>query len=87
MPAYRDIEEELQRVIAEKFGLQWPFPASVHEADNRILLSEMRDLMPRVADWPGAPKPYKNVIVGLAPIKAKKLFLDRYEELTKGESK
>lgn len=83
MPQYRDIEENLQRFISQKFGLTWPFPASVHTADNRILVSEMRDLMTSVTPWPGMPKAYKDTIVGLAPKKAEKLFLARYDELTK----
>lgn len=83
MPQYRDIEENVQRFIAERFGLTWPFPAGVHIADNRILVSEMRDLMPTVSPWPGMPKPYKEEVVGLAPKKAEKLFLARYKELTK----
>jgi uncharacterized protein len=82
MPMYRDAEDLLQKVIADKFGLPWPFPPSVHEADNRIFLSETRDLMGGIYSWPGAPKPYKEPVMGLNPVRAKKLFLDRYKELT-----
>jgi hypothetical protein len=85
MPSYRDAEERLQKVIADKFNLYWPFPASVHEADNRILLSEMRDLMPQIYLWPGAPKPYADKVLGLSPVRAAKLFIDRYRELTTKE--
>lgn len=87
MPQYRDIEENIQRMVSEKFGLRWPFPASVHEADNRILISEMRDLMTQVSPWPGMPKPYVDKIEAVSPIKAEKLFMNRYNELTQPRRK
>lgn len=42
---YRQIEERLERVIAERFGLPWPMPACVKEIDLRLLATERRDLM------------------------------------------
>lgn len=45
MPEYRAMENRLMRVICERFGLPFACPASVTEADNRILLDERAALM------------------------------------------
>lgn len=37
---YRDIENNLERVITKKYGLIYPFPAEVKKLDNRILMDE-----------------------------------------------
>ncbi len=37
---YREIEDSVERVIATKFGLQYPFPAEVKKADNKALAIE-----------------------------------------------
>jgi hypothetical protein len=46
LPDYRDIEKVLERVIAERFALPWPLPASIKGADLIMLATEQRDLMP-----------------------------------------
>lgn len=35
---YRVAEAQLEEVIAKRFGLPWPHPPSIHEADNYVLL-------------------------------------------------
>jgi hypothetical protein len=55
MPTYKELEDMTQQVIAEKFNLDFPFPAYVHEVDNRMLVTEQRDLLP-----PGPP--YTNAV-------------------------
>jgi len=82
MPQYKEIEANLQKFIAERYGIPYPFPPDVHIADDRILVSEMRDLMIGVQPWPGMPKPYPQPIAALTPKKAEKLFLDRFKELS-----
>jgi hypothetical protein len=51
---YREAEETLMVVIAERFGLPWPMPESVHEADDIMLRSEQRDLMPNLRRHEGS---------------------------------
>ena len=36
-----EMENNILKVIAEKFGLKWPMPDSVKEIDKRILVDEM----------------------------------------------
>ena len=50
---YREFEQQLERVIAEKFGLEHPSPPAVKFADDVLLRSEQRDLMPNVLRVPG----------------------------------
>lgn len=45
MSGYKDVERNIERAIAEKFGLPHPFPPIVKHADLRLLATEKRDLM------------------------------------------
>lgn len=85
LPAYRAAEDDIQAAIAAKFGLTPECPASVKTADRRILRDERDALMlPPTRPWVsleqvealGVP------IVGWPPAEAKRLFLDRWSELT-----
>lgn len=81
MPEYRNYEQTAQFVISEVFDIEWPFPKEVHDADDRMLVTEMRDLMP-VVRWEGKKlTPYSFAIEGLTPRQAEKAFLRRYHEL------
>lgn len=44
---YRDIEDRVWTVIAEKFGIDPEWPSDVRDADNRIILNERNALMSR----------------------------------------
>ena len=39
-------EDNLLRVIASKFGLEFPFPECVHRIDDQMLVTEWHYLMP-----------------------------------------
>ena len=43
--AYRAVEERVERVIAEAFGMLWPLPKIVKQFDLVLLATEKRDLM------------------------------------------
>lgn len=43
---YDQIESNLQRIIAKKFKLIYPWPENVKIADDRALVTEVRDCMP-----------------------------------------
>jgi len=90
-PKYVALEERVQRVIAEKFGLPWPEPESVREQDYRECVTEAYNLMAD-AGWAhkwAAENDYTPWIEGgLACWEredARLLFLGRFRELTGGE--
>jgi 5'-deoxynucleotidase YfbR-like HD superfamily hydrolase len=87
-PAYLEIEEQVERVIFEKFGVPYPLPESVKEADTQMLYAEKAQLM-RVTEatkyeakkW-GRDETEANVrIERWTPRRAEKMFLKRFAEL------
>jgi hypothetical protein len=42
LPGYQEIEGNLMRVILGKYGLRYPMPPEVKEADKAVLAAEMR---------------------------------------------
>lgn len=63
LPEYKAIENGIEPIIAERFGLQWPRPVEIKHADNRMLATEAREVMmapPR--PWQEMPEPYDTTI-------------------------
>jgi 5'-deoxynucleotidase YfbR-like HD superfamily hydrolase len=83
LPEYREIEGRVQREIAGRFGLPWPMPASVKDADRRALMQEKRGLFSKQIEWPGEDDSSETVTTVLDPVCAKWVFIARLEELTK----
>lgn len=83
LPDYRAIEERAQKIIAGRFGMSWPLPAEVQEADREALLIEKRALFDKQVEWPGEKTGPTRVTVRhvLSPGMAKDLFLVMYSEL------
>lgn len=84
---YKVIEQQVEAQIADRFDIPFPFPPAVKHADNILLATEVRDLMPAHEDrWPVETmpdvKPLPAEIVPLRPRDARQLFLMRYQELT-----
>jgi 5'-deoxynucleotidase YfbR-like HD superfamily hydrolase len=49
---YHALENNIMEAIAKKFGIEWPVPAAVKEADSACLKAEARELLPsKRADW------------------------------------
>jgi uncharacterized protein len=40
LAAYMDLERGVEKVIADKHGLQYPYPAMANLIDNRMLATE-----------------------------------------------
>lgn len=53
----------------------------VKEADNILLATEARDLMPNTIDWAPLPKPLKEKIIPASSIHIEQVFLNRFREL------
>jgi uncharacterized protein len=80
---YRKAEHHLQSMIYAKFGMAAVEPDDVKVADQRVLATEMRDLMPPSATrWKIAEQALDIKIEPLLPQQAKQLFLQRFYELT-----
>jgi hypothetical protein len=81
-PTYMDMEEKIQVVIAEKFGLPYPMPKQITEMDYKVLATEKRDLLgPEPASWGRLPDPLQLVIIAQTPTQAKAAFKKRFIEL------
>lgn len=82
---FRDLEAKVMEAVCTKFGLPIVEPKDVKEADTIMLATEARDLMaPLHPDWKQPAKPLPFKIEPINPEEAKKLFLDRYRDLTDG---
>lgn len=84
MPQYHEWEAALMRVICERFGLPIDMPASVKDIDNRMLATEKAVLMgPCEREWMDTGPALPDVAIECwYPGTGKKLFLDRFWELT-----
>jgi hypothetical protein len=91
MPDFVEMEDNVWRVIARRFGLPEKMPLAVHDVDNTILVTEARDLLPDGADlmkkW-GIPfDPISSLDVcrngrkPWSPEEAERQFLLRFREL------
>lgn len=83
LPQYREIEGRVQREIAGRFGLCWPMPPEVKEADRAALIAEKRALFSHQVPWPGESDPGERAVVRgvLDPFAAKCVFQTMLEEL------
>ena len=83
---YRDIEGMAWRAITARFEVPARLPEVVHEADNRIILTERAELLSRAERWPQmddyAPLPV--VVTGWSPHKAERIYRARLAALCDG---
>lgn len=88
VPEYARAEDRLAECIAERFGLCWPMPAAVKQADTEILHVERVALLaPSVLPWGVGQQAFPGdgltgvQVFGLAPELARRAFLDRFAVL------
>ncbi|MFZ6690260.1 YfbR-like 5'-deoxynucleotidase [Undibacterium sp. SXout20W] len=83
LPDYAGIESKVEQAIAAHFNLTLPMSEHVHRADQIMLATEKRDLMPESEDWFAGTdiQPMPTKLVPVAPTMAKRLFLDRFHHL------
>ena len=81
---YPGICKEIERAIANSFKFTWPMPKEVKEADNRILMTECRDLMggEQGGKWSVNKEPYEEEIMPWSPEYAEKSFLKWFRVFT-----
>jgi len=81
MPQYTVLEKGIERVIANKFRLRYPWPPEIKALDNAILLTEWNTLGCGDAEvlniiGGNGEKPLGVTLRGWAPEVAKRLFID-----------
>ena len=87
---YLEVEKKIMSAICRKFGLPEEEPAEIKLADNRMLMTEKRDLLRynlNHPSWNIDAEPLPEFIHPFSWKNAKKLFLARYKELTYGKTK
>lgn len=88
---YATIEAEVWCAIAARYGIGIALPREVVEADERMLATEIRDLMPRCAHadelLADLPAPMPGLLEAVGPHESELLFLQRFDELTNHETK
>ena len=75
--AWGAIEQRVERAIALRFGLVWPWPQVVHDIDERLLATEYRDLLRARVDSFG--RPFEFPIVPHKPRRVLRQFVARFE--------
>lgn len=84
---YRAMEDQMQAAIAQAFELPEQIPASVHEADRRLLVTEARDLCADTWPWQDLGyEPLQRRIVPMSSQEAKQGYISRFLELTGRQS-
>lgn len=83
LPQYNELEARIEKLVARKFGLVYPMPATVKTADMVLLVTEMRDMM-RNTDYKLHPfSPLTKRLHAWDSLKARREFLKRFNTLTK----
>jgi 5'-deoxynucleotidase YfbR-like HD superfamily hydrolase len=86
--AYLEFEKTMQDAICKRFDLHPEEPIDVKLADVKLLATEARDLMsPLHPEWKSPINPLPFRIDPLPPKEAKKLFLERFDELFSARGK
>lgn len=83
---YSIAENLIQAEVCRRFGLSMTEQECVREADNILLLTEVRDLMaPSPVSWRASPfKPITQTITPWSPKEAEANFLEKFRELGGG---
>lgn len=81
---FKEIEEDMERIIAEKYKLIFPYPDEVKEADTDIINNEYEALMPNPYNhyWSGLSGNKLSVeVIGCSSKIANEWFLEIFERL------
>ena len=79
---FQVVERTLMRAICDRFGLSYNEPLSVKRADEVLLMTEKRDLMPNSpAKWMESADPLPEKIVCWTPEWSRHQFMKRAAEL------
>lgn len=81
---YKEMEEQLQYAVSQRFGLSWPTPEIVKYADKAVFGAELTSgIMPPCPWWELDPE-HPNAAIDIKPLgpkEAEELFLNTFREL------
>lgn len=93
LPIFKELETRIEAAMAQKFGFNFPYDPAVKLADTQMLLLEKNYVKMDDRVWPY----YEDIkfehlrdLVDLKPwqpVRAKREFLERFEELTRDRYK
>jgi hypothetical protein len=87
-PDYRRAEAKIEEAIAQKFGLEWPWPPGVKRADLILFKTEARDLLvhsPKLDDFVANDIPILDTIITpWSPDKAEFMFNLHFDYIREG---
>lgn len=85
--AYLIAERNLERIIAVRFGFEFPYDSAIHDADNRLLCTEALQLMtPLHPEWKDRHRTIEGLVLPCwSPEEAREQFLNRYFAMTAEE--
>jgi hypothetical protein len=72
--ALKTLEEEIEKVVAKKLGINWPYDPLVDEVDKRIALNEKQVF------FPNCPHKWQSEKEGLQPLEG--IRITRWDEST-----
>lgn len=78
----RKAEDKILKVIYNKFGVT--DSPEIHDADDVLIATEARDLMPNMDGWATLPDPLEQEIKPMTPRKAEIRFLYRFTMYKEG---
>jgi hypothetical protein len=83
MPEYRAVEDQIDRLIRQKFNLPAEMSTLVKQADRSACATERRDLLAESPglDWGPMPRTWSDRIEPLLPFEARDLFIARARQL------
>lgn len=83
LPDYCAAEQRIEKVIARRFGLRYPFPAPVKTCDLIALATEMKQLCGNRSDYRDLPFPPSDIKIEMwSAEKTRREFLKRFKRLT-----
>jgi hypothetical protein len=87
VPIFKELEVRIESAMAERFGFTYPLPDAVKLADSQMLAIEKVRLKRDMSAWTvleGIETAHIEHLVDtapMAPARAERLFLERFEEL------
>lgn len=91
LPEYKEIEENVEKAIANHFNLPFPYPKEIKEADKRMYWQERQEVADNgVKDqlWHQDLRATRKVEArGMPPHMARRMFIARYNEIMRNDER